>query len=432
MDYAKLIKASLDKMETLFNSALTEGRVMNETEQNEYDLNDKKVNDYKKAIEMQNKLYTNKVDLETVVNSSAIPSKITSQRDLSVEKPWNNFGEQLVAVANATRTNEAPDSRLFNAADGMNTKVGADGGFAIHPTFVDSMMGAASAASELYSRVTKIPISGSSNSVSIPAVDERSRADGSRFGGIQMHWASEGSTVDKSKTKLRNVDIKLEKLMGFVQMTEELLQDSAATNAWVQRAFPAELAYQLDEAIFNGSGIGKPLGIRNSAALIEVAKESAQTNGTIVFENVVKMYTRMPKRLRGSAVWFVTEEAEQQLMFMKMEVGTGGVPVYLPAGSVAGTPFATLFGRPVIALEQAAELGYVGDIVFADMTDYVAIEKGGLNVANSMHVEFLTDQEVFRFTKRFNGTPYTNVALASKAKAAFTTSPYVALAARHA
>ena len=429
MNYALMIKACLDKMDSIFNTAQSAGRVMTEAEQVDYEKNENEIKNFKKAIEIENKLKASKDELTSVVNTV---SHITSTHDLSVEKPWDNLGDQLIAIKNFAK-GSTPDQRLFkNAADGLNTKVGSDGGFAIHTTFVDTMMGKITESSELYNRATKIPLSSNSNGVSIPRVNETSRANGSRYGGVQAFWASEGSTVDLTKTSLSNLDFKLEKIMCFFKASDELMQDSMAMSAWMMKAVPAEIGFLIEDGIMSGNGNGVPTGILNSPSLIQVAKESAQSNGTIVYENIVKMYSRMPKDSRVNSAWFITAEAEIQLMLMKMDIGTGGIPVYMPAGGASGLPYATIFGRPVIALEQCKELGYTGDIVFADLSDYLVIEKGNINATSSIHVEFLTGQEVFRFTKRLNGTPYTNAALASKAKSTFTTSPYVALAARHA
>jgi HK97 family phage major capsid protein len=117
-------------------------------------------------------------------------------------------------------------------------------------------------------------------------------------------------------------------------------------------------------------------------------------------------------------------------MTMSQTVGTGGVPVFLPAGGVSGSPYMTLMGRPVIPVEQCSKLGDAGDILLADMADYIGIDKGGLESDTSIHVQFMYDEQVFRFRYRFNGTPYTNAPVVSKANASFSVSPYVALAAR--
>jgi HK97 family phage major capsid protein len=112
---------------------------------------------------------------------------------------------------------------------------------------------------------------------------------------------------------------------------------------------------------------------------------------------------------------------------MAQTVGTGGVPVFLPAGGASGSPYMTLLGRPVVPVEQLPKLGDAGDILLADMSDYIGIDKGGLESDTSIHLQFLYDEQVFRFRYRFNGCPYTNSPVTTYKNASSTISPYVAL-----
>jgi HK97 family phage major capsid protein len=111
---------------------------------------------------------------------------------------------------------------------------------------------------------------------------------------------------------------------------------------------------------------------------------------------------------------------------MTVTVGTGGelspyAKEYMDKG--------TIKGRPVIPIEQCAALGTMGDIILADMGQYITIAKGGITPATSVHVRFLYDEQVFRFTYRVNGMPLWDSAL-TPYKGSATLSPYVALADR--
>ena len=86
---------------------------------------------------------------------------------------------------------------------------------------------------------------------------------------------------------------------------------------------------------------------------------------------------------------------------MSHAVGTGGSLVYMPAGGLGGQPYGTLFGRPVIPIEQAATLGDLGDIIFADLSGgYILAEKGGIKADMSIYTRFEYDESVFRSTKQ--------------------------------
>ena len=125
----------------------------------------------------------------------------------------------------------------------------------------------------------------------------------------------------------------------------------------------------------------------------------------------------------------INQDIEPQLFGLELPVGTGGVPVYLPPGGLSATPFATLMGRPVVPIEFASTLGTVGDIMLVDLGQYIAIDKGGIEEASSMHVQFLTDQMAFRWIYRIDGQPGWSSAL-TPANGSATQSPFIALATR--
>ena len=114
---------------------------------------------------------------------------------------------------------------------------------------------------------------------------------------------------------------------------------------------------------------------------------------------------------------------------MYVAVGTGGVPVYMPANNLSESPFSSLLGRPVIPVEYTAALGTKGDIMLVDLNQYLFATKGTPNWASSMHVQFTTDEMTFRMTWRIDGQPTLSAAL-TPFKGGSTLSPFVTLAAR--
>lgn len=448
MDYKTLIAAQFVIMTALFDTAEADNRVFTKDEQAKYDAAEKECERLKAAKKQADALAANKaavVDDEAAAaaaaadaaaaakahkpadNAKAKANKVKAGDALKTEQPFGSLGDMLRDVARAKMGDGEARDRLVKAS--LNTETGADGNFLVPPDFIGALLEQAEEQSQIFSRASSLIIEG--NTANIPAVDESSRADGSRFGGIQVYWLREGGTGTYKQPKFRNLDLKLAKLMGLVSITDEMLEDSALLTSWVQMAFPAEMAFTLDQAFYNGDGNGKPLGIMNSGALVTVAKEGSQVADTVVYENIVKMYARMPASRMARAVWYITQQVMEQLPIMSLAVGSaGGGPVYLPAGGASEKPYSTLMGLPTIPIEQAAALGDLGDIVLADMSDYIAITKGGFKTASSIHVDFDKAKTSFRFIRRVNGAPYTRVKLTSRASATFFTSPYITLAAR--
>ena len=344
---------------------------------------------------------------------------------------FKSFGEQLQAIAQAGMNKGAShDNRLkWEAAAGANEAVPSEGGFLVQQDYSTELLDKMHEIGELAGRVRRIPIS-VGNGVKLPVVDETSRANGSRFGGVQAYWANEADTVAASKPKFREMDLRLNKLFGLGYSTEELLADAPALESIMSRAFVEELTFKTEDAIINGTGSGQPLGILNSGGLVTVAAESPQSAATIQTENILNMWARTPIRSRRNLVWVINQDIEPQLYSLTLGSGTAVIRLYTPPGAEGNnSQYGKLLGRDVIPIEYAATLGTVGDIILFDPDSYVMIDKNGVQSASSMHVRFIYDEMAFRFTYRVDGQPVWNTAV-TPFKGANTLSPYVALATR--
>jgi HK97 family phage major capsid protein len=343
---------------------------------------------------------------------------------------FRSFGEQLQAIFNYSMTRGATvDNRLVRAPTGAGEVDPTGGGFLVQTDFQQAIFLLAHDMGEILKRVNKIPVSETANGIKVNAVDESSRATGSRWGGVQSYWIDEGTTVTNTKPKFRRVEFDLKKLMSVMYMTDELLQDSTALTSIAGQAFSEEIMFMTEDAVYEGTGAGQPLGILNCPALVTVAKQTGQASGTVLKENIDGMWQRMWARSRKNAVWYINQDIEPQFFSLVQVVGTAGAPVYLPPGGYSESPYATLFGRPVIVNEYSAALGSPGDIMLADLSQYTLIDKGGVQAATSMHIAFLTDEMVFRITYRVDGRPMWHQPI-TPFKGSNTRSPFIVLAQR--
>lgn len=418
---AKREDARLKAMAVL-NKAEAEGRFLSEDEQKDIDKYEEEIRAWDESIGRAEKLLA----IEPEDRSTEKPEvKPTPAKDN--EKRFSSFGEQLMAAYRAAMPGGKVDERLTTrAASGLNETTPSDGGFLVQQDFVTELLKRTYETGILASKVKKIPISTNANGMKINAIDEDSRANGSRWGGVQTYWEGEADEITASKPKFRQMELSLKKLTGLCYATDELLQDAAALEAVIRQAFAEEFGFKIDDAILSGSGEGEPLGILNSGAIVTVAKEASQTD-TITVENLIKMWNRLWSRSRANAVWYINQELEPYLYTLKI----GDKPVYIPAGGLSEKPYGTLFGRPVVPIEQCSAAGEVGDIILADIGQYLLIDKGGIKSASSIHVRFLYDENVFRFIYRVDGKPIWTKPL-TPYKGSATVSPFVTLAKRGA
>jgi len=345
---------------------------------------------------------------------------------------FRSFGEQMQAVMRAAIRPNDIDNRLLEsrAVQGMSEGVPSDGGFLVQTDFSTELLKRAYETGQVASRCRRIGISGNANGIKINGIDETSRADGSRWGGVRAYWIAEAGDKSNATPSFRQIELNLKKLTGLAYATDELLGDAGALESVLMTAFSEEFGFKMDDAIINGDGSGKPLGILASPALVTVAKETGQPAATLQPENLVKMWSRCWSRSRLNAVWFINQDIEPQLFTLGIAVGTGGGTIYMPPGGLSSQPYGTLFGRPVIAIEQCQTLGTKGDIYLADMSQYILADKGGIQSASSIHVRFVNDESVFRFVYRVDGQPIWHSALTPFTGTANTLSPFVTLASR--
>lgn len=345
---------------------------------------------------------------------------------------FKSFGEQLMSVAKAGTSGAIADPRLRaeeEKATGLSEGVPAEGGFLVQEDFAAELLKRTYIQGEILSRVTRFPISANSNRLRVNTLSESSRKAGSRWGGVLAYWKAEAYEKVKSKPTFGQLLLELNKLIGLCYATDELLEDAAALEGVINWAFQMEFTFQIEDAVINGTGAGQPLGILNAPCTIPVAAEGGQAADTVVTENIWNMWSRMWAPSRQNAIWFINQDLEPQLFSMYVAVGATGVPVYLPANGLAGSPYSTLMGRPVIPVEYCQTLGDLGDIILADLSQYWMIDKGGMQRASSIHVKFIEDETCFRFVYRTDGQPSWPAAL-TPFHGTVTVSPFVTLAAR--
>ena len=336
---------------------------------------------------------------------------------------FQTFADMVGAVV-AIAYDRPRDERLV-VATGLNEGSGSAGGFLVQREHAAELLagiqGEALLAPLCDHRTTSRRQAGQVG-LTLPAIDETSRADGSRWGGVRAYWIAEADAIPSSKPAFREVHLTPHKLAALVYVTEELASDAPALAGHLSAAFRAELAFLLDDAILSGPGVGRPLGYLRADALIVVPKEPGQAAGTITAANVTQMWRRLPVASRRRAVWPVNEDVESLIA-----ADPGAAGFYQPAG-VDGSPHPTLFGRPMLALEQAPALGSFGDVSLADLSQYLLLDLEAREDV-SIHVRFVEDEVVCRLVLRTDGAPGWRSPVTAR-NGSDTRSPFVALEAR--
>lgn len=350
---------------------------------------------------------------------------------------FKNLGEMALHVRRACVDGGYSDPRLERLASAStygNETAGPDGGYAVPTEFRAAIMQTVLAEDSLAGLCDQVTTG--SNSFTCP-VDETSPWQTS--GGIQAYWDGEAAAATQSKPSLQDRNIKLNKIRALVPMTDELMEDASAMDSYLRRKAPEKIAFKINLALLQGTGVGMPLGLLNSGALVTVSKNSPQTADTITGKNILDMYSRLYAPSRSRAVWVINQDIEPMLLKLSVagtdnegNAATGwGSLVYMPPNGLSQSPYGTLMGRPVIPSQACETLGDKGDIFFADFSQYLLLLKSGVNprVETSMHLWFDQDLTAFKFVLRIGGMPWWSTTLAAR-DGSVTYSPYVTLEAR--
>lgn len=347
------------------------------------------------------------------------------QPDPRLTANFRSMGEFSQAVFNARGGHIDPRLEMIRNAPTTygQESVGADGGFAVPPAFRTAIMEKVMGENSLLSLTDNEQTS--SNTLTVP-IDETTPWGTT---GVKAYWTAEGALKTQSKPSLGETTVKLHKLAALVPVTDELLEDAPALDNYIRRRSSEAITWEINRAIVSGTGVGQPLGILNSGALISVAKEAGpQAADTLVYANLVKMWSRMPDASRQRAVWIANQTIEPQLL--QMVVTGAAQPIYMNGGNAAGTPFRQLLGLRIVYTEAAPPLGDLGDIILADMSGYLSVTKvGGVRTDVSIHLYFDYDVTAFRFVMRIGGRPWFNSPITAN-DGTTTYSPFVALAER--
>lgn len=361
----------------------------------------------------------------------------TFRNDDTKKHGFKNFGEFAIAVKSGSTGGGAVsvDKRLLTKAPTTysNENSGVDGGFAVPPDFLDAVRENTAAEDSLLARTDNH--TSTTNNKTIP-VD--SNTDWDTTNGIQADTKGEGSQLTQSKVNIGEHNVRLGKVTSLIPVTDELLEDTGFLSTYLARKAGRKIDFEVSRQIINGTGNGELLGILNAPCTVSVAKVASQDTATFVALNVITMWSRLYGPHAGNAVWLINQDVIPQLHDMSLPgkdvTGTSGTNygtnVYNPANGLADAPFGTLYGRPVIPHQACSTLGSAGDVILADLNEYMTLTKaGGIQGAQSGHLYFDYDMQAFKFCLRVGGQPWWPSTI-SALNGSATYSPFVITAVR--
>jgi len=400
----------IEAARTLLDKVDGEGRNLTDEETKEYDRLMNEVDSFKTSIDRE--VTMRGLEAEMEVREPIKPDPGDGGQAKDGTDGFRSFGDFLWHARN-----KPSDPRLRS---GLTEGVDSEGGFLVPEEYANRiLMRSLEAAVIRPNGPTIIPMS--SDTINIPKIVDTSHASGV-FGGVVAYWTEEAGTKTVKEPTFGQIKLIAKKLTGYTYASDELLADSAISlDALLVRLFSEAINWYEDDAFIDGDGVGKPLGLLNSGALLAVNRSAANT---IAIADLANIWARLYPQSHGRAIWLANPSTLPQLValgstYLTWLKGSAG------AGGLADKPPATLLGRPIVFTEKCEALGTAGDIVLADLSYYLIGDRQRITVASSKHVRFTTDETAWRFVKRVDGQPWVDTAFTPANGS--TLSPFVTL-----
>ncbi|MFH1572377.1 MAG: phage major capsid protein [Acidobacteriota bacterium] len=196
----------------------------------------------------------------------------------------SHFARDVYKATKAQFRNMTPELAAWTKAADTTTLRTDDseyGGFLIPDEYRNELWLAVEQQNPLWPLVTHVPMQ--SNTVLIPYVHGFDESGGLVYGGVEWKWLDELASKTPTRPKLGRIQLTLHKMAGLAYASDEILEDSPQSMENIlKRGFSDGLTFQLMKVLLRGTGSGQPLGIINAPCLVSVAKETGQTDTTIV------------------------------------------------------------------------------------------------------------------------------------------------------
>jgi HK97 family phage major capsid protein len=289
------------------------------------------------------------------------------------------------------------DPRLIAA--GMTEGIPGKGGFLVPTEYVAAMLDK-SLESEIVRPRAQV-VSMASNTKVVGSFANPDDSTSSPY-GFSLQWLDEAGSISLKKGTLRQIRLNAKKGAVLTAVSNELLADGTTFEEQLATAIIGAVGWGMDDAFLNGDGSGKPLGVLKAPSLIVIVKEAGQPAGSILYENLTKMYARMHPGCVGNSVWIANIATIPQLLSLSLPIGTGGM-FYPALKETAGT--FSLLGRPVLFTEKVPTVGQQGDLTICDQSQYIIGMRKEVTMERSGHYGFATDESYIRTITRVDGQP---------------------------
>ncbi len=304
------------------------------------------------------------------------------------------FGEFLNATRAAVISGKVDPRLMVNAVTTWaGETVGADGGFALPPQFVQGIMSLVAAEDSFIRALNAYPTS--SDIITIPKDEDAPWSTTA----ITAQKTAEATAITASKPSIGQLKVPMYGIKALVHVDEKSLRDMAFLAAYVERKMGEKIRWKVENYAMNGTGENEPLGILNAPGLLALSDVNS-TATVLGAEDVMNMEAL--SLMGPGGFWIAHPTVLQQVRTLKS--GSGGFPLY--TSDFKQNPGGGLLGYPLYKAFSSKPLNTTGDILFVKPDGYfLAFEQGGPMNATTISFAFDQNLQSFRSTLYMGGAP---------------------------
>ena len=315
---------------------------------------------------------------------------------------WKDMNQFLKAVRNVEEKG-IMDSRLESkAAAGLGEDSDAVGGFLVqHPLWNQEIFNAFIQSSVIAPKCRQFVAEDYANGLKFKQINETSRQT-NWFGGVQFYNVDEGVDITDSKPVFSQLDVPIKQVGALYYLTQALVDDCPNLSQYVAGLVGAAFGQVIDREILAGTlSVMTPVIGHGSV----VSLPPAGTYPTA--QELATMYNSLNSGYLAGAEWFMSHKQYAALMNLTSPSASAGGTYPIFTVDASNPTKKLLFGHPVNVIEQAKATNVAGSILFANFSEYALVTKGTMTpqVAMSLHVKFVSNQQCYRFITRIGGAP---------------------------
>lgn len=285
----------------------------------------------------------------------------------------------LTDFLKAVRNNDirALDNCQITEKD-ISTNV-APGSFLVPSKFLAQMINFVSEESIVMPRAMQYKLKrGQGSELTVPCYEAYDFTEG-KVSGISLAFTPEGGSMSETTPTLRQVALKLNKISGYCEITDESLLSSAINaSELISGLFGRALAFMLDRHfILTGTGAGQPKSIISGNDFLTVAGEESQDSGTVKVENISGMLKKMYVGAWKKALFIANVSLIDDLMSLAWAKGTSYIPC--PAYS-SKTGKWNILGIDLKFSQHTNYIGSANCIMLADFSRYLVLTRDQMTI----------------------------------------------------